>query len=625
MTIERLGPYEIVRRLGRGGMGTVYEGVELQTGQHVAVKLLTVGLSQEPGFRQRFEAEIETLRKLNHPHIVRLLGFGEQDENLFYAMELVPGSSLEEQLSLGRCFNWREAVRIGIEVCLALRHAHDRGVVHRDLKPGNLLSTEDGHVKLSDFGIARLFWNARLTGPGNVLGTAEYMAPEQAEGRPVGPRADLYSLGAVMYVLMARRPVFLGKSFAELVEKQRFAQPDPLRQHAADVPAELEQIIGELLEKDPERRPANALLLSRRLESLERALAVDFAGGEGAGGRGVEDAPAVRAEGNPLATTLPESLPGKVADRAGIPPPPSEGVTEFLPARKPADAARDDQSEEVPLHVESSSSNVLPLTLPGKGGQVPKSPSPAGPPKPAGRFTPVAPGELDRPEVPPPATPWISLHTWALVVGLILVGVVAWYLLQPPSADALYQRITARTESGSSDLLSQAEDDIQQFLVRFPDDSRCELMREHMREIQLNRLDRRLELRAKGLGGSSPLLPIEQDYLEAIGYARLDPDLGIAKLQAILDLYGHQDPAGPAGQCMELAERRMALLRQQVEADAPHHLALLRDRLDRADRLRATQPAQAEAVYRAVIELYQNRPWAAEAVRRARSALAKHP
>ena len=185
MEIEWLGPYQIVGKLGRGGMGTVYEAVHRETGEPAAVKLLSAALAREEGFRSRFEAEIETLRKLRHPNIVRLFGFGEQEGELFYAMELVNGNSLEEELRGGRAFDWREVTRIGIETCRALRHAHDRGVIHRDIKPGNLLLTADGRVKLSDFGIARLFGHTRLTSAGNILGTAEYMSPEQAEGKPV--------------------------------------------------------------------------------------------------------------------------------------------------------------------------------------------------------------------------------------------------------------------------------------------------------------------------------------------------------------------------------------------------------------------------------------------------------
>ena len=173
-------------------------------------------------------------------------------------MELVDGNSLEEELRQGRRFEWREVTRIGIETCRALRHAHDRGVIHRDIKPGNLLLAAEGHVKLSDFGISRLFGDTRLTSAGSVLGTAEYMAPEQAEGRAVDARSDLYSLGALMYVLLARRPVFLGKSLPEMLHQQRFEQPDPVRKHAPDTPEELERILGQLWKRtlpgDSQRR-----------------------------------------------------------------------------------------------------------------------------------------------------------------------------------------------------------------------------------------------------------------------------------------------------------------------------------------------------------------------------------
>ena len=274
MLPSRLGPYRIVRKVGRGGMGTVYMGVDDSSGQTAAVKLLAADMAQQSDFRDRFKAEIETLRKLNHPNIVQIFGFGEDEEQIFYAMEFVAGSSLEEQLGRGRAFQWREVAQFGIAVARALRHAHDRGVIHRDIKPGNLLLTEDGMLKLSDFGIARLFGNARLTGVGSVLGTAEFMAPEQAEGRAVDPRSDLYSLGGVLYVLLARRPLYNARSFAEMLDKQRFEKPAPLRQFAADIPAELEQIVHRLLEKDPERRFGTAMVLERRLETMLESFAV---------------------------------------------------------------------------------------------------------------------------------------------------------------------------------------------------------------------------------------------------------------------------------------------------------------------------------------------------------------
>ncbi len=144
--------------MGRGGMGAVYEGVNIETGEAAAVESAKSALGRRRRFLPTIRLEIETLKKLKHPNIVRMLGYGQQDGHLFYAMELVRGHSVEEELQQGRRFNWREVVQHSVKLCKALRHAHDHGVVHRDLKPANLLLTEDeSDIKLTDFGIARLF------------------------------------------------------------------------------------------------------------------------------------------------------------------------------------------------------------------------------------------------------------------------------------------------------------------------------------------------------------------------------------------------------------------------------------------------------------------------------------
>ena len=272
MHLEQLGPYRIGRKIGRGGMGTVYEATAIDNGEPVAIKVLSAAMALDEGFRDRFEGEIETLRTLRHPNIVRLFGHGEEHGLLFYSMELVRGTSLEEELQSGRRFDWREVTRIGVQMSRALKHAHDSGVIHRDIKPANLLITKDGEVKLSDFGISKLFGATGLTADGGVLGTAEYMAPEQAEGRTATHRSDLYSLGGVLYALVAGRPPFKAKSVPEMLQLQRFAQPDPLRRYSQDVPDELASIIAQLLEKDPEKRIPSAMILARRLEAMEHGL-----------------------------------------------------------------------------------------------------------------------------------------------------------------------------------------------------------------------------------------------------------------------------------------------------------------------------------------------------------------
>src|SRR5215475_12439087 len=272
MQLTRLGPYEIGKPLGKGGMGSVYAAVDSQTGQRVAIKALTPQLALAEGFRERFEAEIESLKTLKHDGIVRLYGYGEQDGVLFYSMELVDGISLEDEIKAGRRFNWREVTNVAIQLSLALKHAHDHGIIHRDIKPANVLLYGDETVKLADFGIARLFGTTSLTTAGGVLGTADYMSPEQADGRPVTARCDQYSLGGVMYALLTGRPPFRAKNLPQMLQLQRFASPEPVRRYAPDTPLQLEQVVMQLLSKDPADRFPNTQVLARHLQAMANAL-----------------------------------------------------------------------------------------------------------------------------------------------------------------------------------------------------------------------------------------------------------------------------------------------------------------------------------------------------------------
>ncbi|MFM8891217.1 MAG: protein kinase domain-containing protein, partial [Planctomycetia bacterium] len=264
-------------RLGRGGMGEVFEAIDPATGETVAVKILRSHLVDDPGVRQRFESEIEALKNLRHPGIVRMLAFGAQDDEPYFAMEFVRGRSLEQVLRAGRRFTWRETVTVAGEVARALKAAHDLGIIHRDLKPANLLVVESIDagsdtalsVKLADFGIAKLFGGAAHTAHNHGVGTAEFMAPEQAAGRPLDHRADLYALGLVMYAMMTGSSPFRGTQLTEIFEKQRNAVPPRLAGIVKEIPAELDALVARLLAKDPARRPASALALSRLLSAVE--------------------------------------------------------------------------------------------------------------------------------------------------------------------------------------------------------------------------------------------------------------------------------------------------------------------------------------------------------------------
>ena len=274
MIPEKLGPYKIGRVLGRGGMGAVYEGTCESDGSAVAIKVLSDFLDEEEDaeVRLRFESEIETLKRLHHPNIVRLSGFGEEQGQLYYVMELVNGSSLQQELRKKRLFQWHEVAKIGLEICQALRHAHDRGVIHRDIKPANILLDQEGNVKLSDFGIARFFGSQQITDIHTVIGTLEYMSPEQTLAHPFNSSADLYSLGCVLYTLLIGKPPFSARSLPEILRKHKTTVPDPIRSVRYDVPDDLGYVIIDLLQIRPENRPRNALLVVKRLRSLLQAL-----------------------------------------------------------------------------------------------------------------------------------------------------------------------------------------------------------------------------------------------------------------------------------------------------------------------------------------------------------------
>ena len=214
---DYVGPYRVVRLLGRGGMGTVYEGVHEKTQERVAVKIISEDLAHEQRFQRRFDAEIQTLIRLKHPNIVRVIGTGAHKSLPFYSMEFIEGMNLHQKLKVEKRIGWEIVLDWAIEIASALKQAHDFGIVHRDLKPANLMITPENKVKLVDFGISRLFGNFNATMPGSTIGTADFMPPEQAEGIVATPRSDLYALGAICYACLSGRAPFLGNSVPEIL------------------------------------------------------------------------------------------------------------------------------------------------------------------------------------------------------------------------------------------------------------------------------------------------------------------------------------------------------------------------------------------------------------------------
>lgn len=269
---ERIGPWIIEKLLGRGGMGEVYRAREVaNASSHVAVKLLHPSLSRQHA--ERFDREVEALRRLQHEHIVHLLDAGQHNGRAWYAMEYVDGFSLAEVLEQSGSLPHEEVLKIALQICKALSHAHQQEMVHRDLKPSNLLLSRSGVVKLADFGVAKLFGLTPLSATDAVIGTADYVSPEQAAGKPVTKRSDLYSLGVVLYQLLTSRLPFQAETAAEMLKAHQYASFKPPSHYIEGLPHEWDDLISQLLAKDPEKRPASAGMVADTLLRLQRKLA----------------------------------------------------------------------------------------------------------------------------------------------------------------------------------------------------------------------------------------------------------------------------------------------------------------------------------------------------------------
>jgi Tol biopolymer transport system component len=278
----RLGPYEVQEQLGAGGMGEVYLAQDTRLGRKVAIKVLPAEFASDPERLARFEQEARAAAALNHPNIAVVHDFGVEDGTHYMVQELLQGRSLRDELAAGP-LGYRRALKIAIEVATALRAAHGAGIVHRDLKPENIFVTAEGHAKVLDFGLAKLAESAATpssgltqsptslgTAAGMVMGTAGYMAPEQARGEPVDARADLFALGCVLYEALGQRRAFDGESVIQVLNRVLHEEA-PALETRTPIPAELQRIIGKCLKKDPEERYQGAADLVVDLRALPDA------------------------------------------------------------------------------------------------------------------------------------------------------------------------------------------------------------------------------------------------------------------------------------------------------------------------------------------------------------------
>jgi serine/threonine protein kinase len=269
------GRFRIERLLGRGGMSSVWQAYDEELGRPVAIKLLHTGRLESADSVDRFEREARTLALLAHPGIVTVIDRGETDGRPFIVCELVDGRDLHERISLEGRLPIAEALAIAVQVAGALAYAHERGVVHRDVKPHNVLLTADGHAKLTDFGIARVEDAPGLTNPGRVLGTGDYVAPEQAQGHPLDGRADIYALGALLYHCLTSVPPYRGASFVEIAEQHLRAPVPSLQSRRPEVSDGVEAIVSRSLAKRPEDRFADVGAMGSALEAELIALTRD--------------------------------------------------------------------------------------------------------------------------------------------------------------------------------------------------------------------------------------------------------------------------------------------------------------------------------------------------------------
>ena len=267
---SRLGKYVVTRRLGQGGMGVVYEARDPLLERAVAIKVLPVQ-NLSPEAIERLLQEARAVARLNHPHVVAIHEIDRLDAGYYLVMELVSGGSAWDRLTTSGAIPWREATRLVIGACRGLMAAHAAGLIHRDIKPSNLLLTSTGDAKLADFGLAKGFSSGdrSLTKTGNIVGTPDYMSPEQCRGEKLDDRSDFYSLGATYYALLTGKPPFhsAGEAMQIMYAHCMRPVPDPRKLHP-EIPARCVTVLERLLAKEPSQRPPNAVALLNEFESL---------------------------------------------------------------------------------------------------------------------------------------------------------------------------------------------------------------------------------------------------------------------------------------------------------------------------------------------------------------------
>lgn len=353
------GRYELQQPLGSGGMAAVYRAWDRETRRPCAVKVLADVLAHDEAFRRRFRHEAASAGGLTHPRIVRVYGWGQDGLRQFIAMEYVGGGTLRERLQRDGPLPEADALAIAAEAADALAYAHRRHVVHRDVKPHNILLTEDGHVKVADFGIALSLDTTSLTRTGTVMGSAPYLSPEQARGDAASPASDQYALGVVLYEMLTGRPLFSGEAPVAVALKHLNEAPPNVRDVRPDVSPQTASVVERLLAKTPADRYPDAAVLAQELHRLLAAppAAAEVAAGAAGGARGSSERIALLdAVAAPVDVTTRIDAPAGWAS--------ADGATVALPTA--GEVAGTSALPAAPTHRPDASSDTAQMRLPGR-------------------------------------------------------------------------------------------------------------------------------------------------------------------------------------------------------------------------------------------------------------------
>jgi serine/threonine-protein kinase len=580
-------------------MGVVYEAIHEKNHERVAVKIISEELSNESRFHSRFEAEIQTLIRLKHPNIVRLIGIGEAESLPFYSMEFVEGMNLHQKLKIERRIDWQTVLDWAIQIAGALKQAHDFGIIHRDLKPANLMITQENTIKLLDFGISKLFGGDGSTQPGATVGTADFMPPEQADGTTVSPRSDLYALGAICYACLTGRAPFLGKNIPEILFNIRYGPYTPMNQLAPEVPEEFCKLIDDLLSRDPSKRPATSYLTMNRLLSLRA---------------GLKQREAKQHEGK-------LGQPSEALDVHTSPTQTSIDVKDLPSIADLADSPYQDATRiEIVRSDEATREHIA-------GGSLVQRHTHSGLPT-SGRTTFTEVSDQDRARVSifeGPSPEVEKRERWGeilLILGALVACIAGFfYFSRPVHPDRLYEPIAAALTSEDESRLLDIENQIEAFKEKYPNDLRLSQLNAAAEKIDYLKRLRFLQRRSSNrYPGQDAMVSVLRDI---VGIKDTQSEIAKSKLAAFENAYPLE--------LLDTNEQAWARFARQLDEELDSQVESASDKTrssqleNHYDKLMQSGTPNYERAIRlqALIQLYAKEAWALPIVTKATEELDK--